>query len=430
MKNFVFLALILALVVSADKYALIIGSADGWSNYSITSDPCRAYDLMIDSGIDASHIIMMLYSSNFNYYRNPFPGKIFTDPSDGEGIDYAAKCASHIDYDGSAIIYDIIPAILQGKADYIEMAYRIQNPRVFHTNKEDTIFMYFMDHGDKGVVYVGESEYSEYNWYETFNYMKEFEMYKEIVIYMEACYSGSMFGRFPAEWNIYAFSSADADHPALMSNCPPFDKVNGKSINACMSGLYDNAWLSFVEQSAGNATLSEVFKYVDESVRKVGSDQGISQWGSVEKFANYPINRFIGDKLTPSNKKLSMPNPESIVSLDKVPRHVATWKAIRASEEDLEQALKELSDIVIQETKRDITMMRIARAVTNDDVLAEKYRTLVSNSYDDKCVASINSQLIKKCHFTTPFSIEMNRMVRNICSNKSASSISIDEFCL
>ena len=41
MRTSYLLIALIAAIAAAEKYAMVFGTADGWGNYSITSDPCR-----------------------------------------------------------------------------------------------------------------------------------------------------------------------------------------------------------------------------------------------------------------------------------------------------------------------------------------------------------------------------------------------------
>ncbi|KAK8801132.1 hypothetical protein WA158_001902 [Blastocystis sp. Blastoise] len=384
MKSILVLLGFLVATVLADKYAMVMGTADGWSNYSITSDPCRAYN-------------------------------IFTDPSEGEGKDYWPQCDGKIDYTDKAISKKVLLSVLKGDAATVTAETGIENPRVFKTTESDTIFIYFIDHGNDDIVVVGHDYLHAAELVEAFQYMYDNKMYKELVFYMEACHSGSMWGKLPTDINMYVLSSADADHNAWMSNCPPEDVVNGKALDTCLAGLYDNAFMEAIEQSnGGNITIKEIFEYTNKVVIAEGSDQNVSEFGAVEQFANYPINRFVGEKvISRANGRSPVKN---IVQYSEVPRRIATWKAIRADKEHLADAMKELEELAIIEAKREVTVMRLARAATQDDVKADKLRTMKANSYDRSCAATVIETLLSKCGFTTPLKLEHMNIIHNVCA--------------
>ncbi|KAK8813359.1 hypothetical protein WA158_002951 [Blastocystis sp. Blastoise] len=406
MKSILVLLAFLVATVLADKYAMVMGTADGWSNYSITSNPC----------IPAENIIYMSYTTDVTDKSNPFPGKIFTDPSEGEGKDYWPQCDGKIDYTGKAINKKVLLAVLKGDAATVTAETGIENPKVFKTTENDTIFLYFIDHGGDDVVVVGYDFLHASELLKTIKYMYDNKMYKELVFYMEACHSGSMWGGLPDDINMYVLSSADADHDAWMSNCPPEDVVNGKALNTCLAGLYDNAFMEAIEQSnGGNVTIKEIYEYTNKVVIEEGSDQNVSEFGAAEQFANYSINRFVGEKVI-SRANGSISPVKNIVQYSEVPRRIATWKAIRADKEHLADAMKELEELAVIEAKREVTIMRLARAATQDDVKADKLRTMKVNSYDRSCAATVIETLVSNCGFSTPLKVEHMNIIHNVCA--------------
>ena len=62
MRTSYLLIALIAAIAAAEKYAMVMGGADGWGNYSITSDPCRTYDDLIKAGIKPENIIYMTYT--------------------------------------------------------------------------------------------------------------------------------------------------------------------------------------------------------------------------------------------------------------------------------------------------------------------------------------------------------------------------------
>ena len=66
MRTAYLLIALIAAIAAAEKYAMVMGVADGWMNYSITSEPCRVYDDLIKAGIKPENIIFMAYTSNLS----------------------------------------------------------------------------------------------------------------------------------------------------------------------------------------------------------------------------------------------------------------------------------------------------------------------------------------------------------------------------
>ena len=95
--SYILIALIASIAV-AEKYAMVMGGADKWTNYSITSEPCRVWSDLVAAGIKPENIIFMGFKTNLNYAINPFKGMIFTDSADNTDGDWAKfGCFEHID---------------------------------------------------------------------------------------------------------------------------------------------------------------------------------------------------------------------------------------------------------------------------------------------------------------------------------------------
>ena len=97
MRIFIVFTILLS-IATADKWALLVSGDYGWSNYCITSTVCRGFDILHRAGIAEDHIVYLGFNDIFENEYNPFPGQIFTDPSEGPGMDYGAECRPHIDY--------------------------------------------------------------------------------------------------------------------------------------------------------------------------------------------------------------------------------------------------------------------------------------------------------------------------------------------
>ncbi|KAK8789795.1 hypothetical protein WA158_006575 [Blastocystis sp. Blastoise] len=418
--------------INAEKWAVIMGTSSGWSDYSVTSNPCRAYDLLIDSGMDPERIIYLSYSKNIDYDLNPFPGKLFTDPSESEGKDWASKCKDHIDYTEDQISPEIVLSILQGNKQNVMKLLHTNSAKVLESTENDTVFFYYMDHGIEGAIIVGGRVIRESELMNTFNIMYTKKMYKEMVVFMEACHSGSMFVNMPSDMNIYVLSSSDSSHNADMSNCPPYDKVNGKSLKTCLSGLYDNIWQSYIENSESQkVTFSELFEYTSKTVKESGSNQNVCQFGSVEQFKDYTIDQFIGNKKIIKKNTMNITRThENTVSYVDVPKHVALWNTIRSSKDTLEENMKQLESVLLREMKEEITLMRFARSLISDDIQLEQMKRKDVNIYNKECVLEFSQHLIEQCHYTTPFKYEYNNIIHNICSIHSLNSISFESLCI
>ena len=67
MRTSYFLIALIAAIAAAEKYAIVMGGADGWLNYSITSEPCRVYADLTRAGVKPENIIYMTYTTDVSF---------------------------------------------------------------------------------------------------------------------------------------------------------------------------------------------------------------------------------------------------------------------------------------------------------------------------------------------------------------------------
>ena len=425
MRFFVYVLLLLVLAI-ADKHAVIMATADGWFNYSITSNPCRAYDDFVKMGVPPENIIFMMYSSNLNYSKNPYPGKIFTDAADNTDGDWAQYgCFEHIDYTADKITKSTFLSILSGDISKVSAELNIENPKVLKSGPDDNLFFYVMDHGDYGYFYVNDQGIDRWAWKYAVNKLYKNQKYKYCVVFMEACYGGSMWSTLPDNQNMVVISSADDAHPADMSNCPPNDYIGDKHLDTCLSGLFDNSYLKYIEEHP-DATIYEVYEAVAKDVRQI-SDQGVSMWGD-DDVADMKISDFLGSNLV-SKKCTNEPKEQSVVPVPEVPLHLAKWAVIRAEKENEEELLKQYQDLVYTRAKEEIELMRLAVSIKGEqeaNLLSSKQTTM----FDGSCVEGLVYELVHQCGHTTSFTSKAMNILRGICEGKTNPNVNWENICL
>ena len=369
----------------------------------------------------------MAYTTDLHHKKNPYPGMMFTDPADntdGDWVKYG--CYEHVDYTNENINEDVFVGILTGDAEKVKAVTGIENPKVLAAGPEDTVFTYFIDHGDDGLIIIGDSYVSAITVMYAIETAHEKQLYGKWLWFMEACYSGSVFKTLPSDWNIFVMTSADGNHEADMNNCPPDDVIAGVELNTCLSGLWDNTYLDYAEQHP-DCTIGEIVDAVHEEVSKV-SQQNVSQWGDMS-FRDMKLSTFIG---FPSHS-LHHQHKQSgqVVSLSNVPAHIAMWKAIRAEDKkQLDSTLQEYQQIVYENAKKEIEVMRLGRMILNEKATDQAMKTSFS-SYSTDCVRDLTLSLIKNCGHTIPFSSSATNLIRGICRpGVSTPNVDFSSICL
>ncbi|KAK8794512.1 hypothetical protein WA171_003655 [Blastocystis sp. BT1] len=419
---------LIAAIAAAEKYAMVFGGADGWGNYSITSDPCRTYDDLIKAGIKPENIIYMTYTTDVTAYMNPFKGMIFTDPAETTDGDWAKYgCFEHVDYTDKEITPSVFLAILSGDAETVTAKTGKENPKVLAAGPEDTVFTYFIDHGNDGIIAVGDGVVTDKQLLAALKTAFDKKLYGKWVWFMEACHSGSMFLELPDDWNIYVMTSSDAHHNAWMSNCPPDDVVAGKSLDTCLAGLWDNSYLAYLEQNP-KTTIGEIVDAVMKEVAET-SDQNVSEFGDMS-FRDLPLSEFFGELPAPSFRSVKKTSSASTVSLDQVPLHLAKWRAIRADKSESAVALAEYEKLAFESAKREVEVMRLGAALMNEKAADKALRT-PSESYSASCVRELSIALHEKCGHSFPFSETTSNLLRNIClPGLSVPNVNWNEICM
>ena len=413
MRSILLLSILVSVVV-CDKWALFVSGNYGWFNYCITSTVCRGYTILHDAGVPEDHMVYMGFTDIVKDPDNPFPGKIFTDPDpEGPGIDYAPGCLPHMDYSNNMVSAELFMATLSGDKEEVTRLTGVKNPKVIESGPEDTVFVYYMDHGAIGFCEVGKSDLHEEVLIKTINKMYENKQYKQLVFYFEACHSGSMFRTLEKGKNVYAFTGSDTPHSALMSNCPPNDVVNGKPIGVCLGAYFDNYWMQEVTDNGADLSHNEMYKIVHEKTAE-HSAQNVSQYGDIDTIGEMPLREFIGDYVP--KKKVSV-EPKSMVKYEDVPKHLAMWKAIRAEPNTRSDAMAELEKVVREEARKEIMVMRAAREYFKDDKLADAATKNHPASSNQDCMKDVLLSLISKCGYTLPLRESHVTVLENICSN-------------
>ena len=411
--NKILLVFALLSIATADKWALFVSGYNGYDNYCITSTICRGYDIIHNAGIPEDHVVYMGFTDVFEHSKNPYPGKIFTDISDGPGVDYAPGCRYHMDYTDKQVTAELFMATLSGDKAKVTELTGIENPRVIESTSEDSIFVYYMDHGADGFCQVGNSMLRRDFFTETVKRMYANKQYKQLIFYFEACFSGSMFRDIPEGMNVYAMTGADSEHEAMECNCPPHDIVDGKPMGTCLSAFFDHHWMTEVTNHGSDITLNEMFKIVHDNTAQY-SIQNISRFGDISTIGETPLSDYIGEyKPTYSPKVTQCTDPNSV---EDVPMIVSKWAAIR-SESNSKEALEKYKEVVMQEALKEIVVMRTAREYYKDDKKADEAKRIQATSYDSDCVSDLSFTLVTKCDYTLPFRKEHMNVLKNICSN-------------
>ena len=269
---------------NSDHWAVLVAGSKTYTNYRHQADTCHAYQILKANGIPEDQIIHLAYDDIAHSWKNPFKGKLFNKPTPKgtEGVDVYEGCK--IDYKGRDATAKHVTAVLTGDDK------ATKGKPVLKSNENSKVFFYFADHGAPGLVAMptGGSLYAD-KLHEAVKTMHEKKMYKEMVMYVEACESGSMFENILEDnLNVYAVSAANSHESSWASYCSPDNKVNGKSVRACLGDLFSTNWM---EDSDKAKMSSETLQTQYDTVTSETSRSHVLQWGEVS-MATEPIGDF------------------------------------------------------------------------------------------------------------------------------------------
>jgi len=186
---------------NGDLWVLLVAGSNGWFNYRHQADVCHAYQIVHAHGVPDDHIIVMMYDDIAYAKENPTPGKIINHPNGTDVYKGVPK-----DYVCSTVRPDVFLKVLKG-----EKIENIGSGKTLASGPNDNVFVYFTDHGAKGLVAFGENFLKATNLTSAIKEMHEAKKYKKMVFYVEACESGSMFkGLLPENINVYATTASNA----------------------------------------------------------------------------------------------------------------------------------------------------------------------------------------------------------------------------
>ena len=422
-----FFALAILSIASADRFAIIIAPRSNWDDYGVQSESCRMYKDLIAGGMKAENIVLMSSRYVSEDPFNPFPGELFTDDSpDAPGKDYSHGCVEYIDYEYKFMTRKVMLAIMRADVEELKKLTGMESPRVLKTTAEDDVMLYFTSHGSPGYILVGTDVLKKQELIDTLKYMHENKMYKRFLFLMETCYSGSMFKDLPSELNVYALTAADPEHSSYESHCPPNDVVDGKPLDTCLSCYWDNAMEWYIEGGTEH-TLDELHDHIHDKVAE-SSSQNASKWGALE-LGSLPLSTFMGN--IPANRLNARKTDDSEkIPKAEVPAHLAKWRAIRASGEDKEAAMKAYEKILMAEAKKEVEVMRLGSLLMSEKA-ANNALNSPAESYSASCVAELANTLVTKCGHSYPMSDKTINMLKNIClPGLSVPNVDYTQICM
>ncbi|KAK7395749.1 hypothetical protein VNO78_16316 [Psophocarpus tetragonolobus] len=203
--------------IKGTKWAILVAGSSGYDNYRHQANVCHAYQVLKGGGLKDENIIVFMYDDIAHNPLNPEPGIIINNPNRTDVYIGVPK-----DYTGDVTTAQNFYAVLSGDRSALSGG----SGKVVDSGPNDTIFIYYSDHGSVGSISampVGDSVFAN-DFIEALKNKHAAKSYKKMVIYLEACESGSIFeGILPNDLDIYVTTSSDSLQNSYAYYCPGSD---------------------------------------------------------------------------------------------------------------------------------------------------------------------------------------------------------------
>uniref|UniRef100_UPI00165978D2 C13 family peptidase n=1 Tax=Salmonella sp. S146_54837 TaxID=2665635 RepID=UPI00165978D2 len=144
--------------------------------------------------------------------------------------------------------------------------------KVLQSDSDDHVFVYFADHGATDLIAFPEGELYNTDLLEALQTMYQNKMYAKLLFYLEACESGSMFLKLPADIDIYATTAANPDESSYGFYC----NVTGMP---CLGDEYSIHWM---EDSDAEDITTETLDQQFQRVKKETLESHVSEYGDMD----------------------------------------------------------------------------------------------------------------------------------------------------
>ncbi|CAN1299017.1 Vacuolar-processing enzyme [Linum perenne] len=220
----------------ATKWAILVAGSNTMANYRHQSDVCHAYHVLKRGGLKDDNIVVFMYDDVAFSLDNPRPGILINNPTADDFYSGVPK-----DYTGENCTAQNLYAVILGNRSALTGG----SGKVVNSGPNDTVFIYYADHGTSGFVGmpVGGAVYAHVLG-DVLKKKHDANGYKSMVIYLEACDAGSMFdGMLPNDTNIYAMTASNPSENSYAFYCPDDDPSPPPDYNTCLGDLFSISWL-------------------------------------------------------------------------------------------------------------------------------------------------------------------------------------------
>ena len=125
------------------RWAVLVAGSNGYANYRHQADVCHAYQLLKKGGLSEENIIVFMYDDIAFNSENPRPGVIINKPQGSDVYGGVPK-----DYTGDQVNAENFYAVILGNRSALTGG----SGKVVDSGPDDSIFVYYADHGSPGII--------------------------------------------------------------------------------------------------------------------------------------------------------------------------------------------------------------------------------------------------------------------------------------
>ncbi|XP_013637860.1 PREDICTED: vacuolar-processing enzyme delta-isozyme isoform X2 [Brassica oleracea var. oleracea] len=406
------------------RWAVLIAGSSYYYNYRHQADICHAYQVLRKGGLKDENIIVFMYDDIAFNPENPRPGVIINRPDGGDVYEGVPK-----DYTEEAVNVKNFYNVILGNESGITGG----SGKVVKSGPNDSIFIYYADHGAPGLLSMpdGEDIHAK-DFIKVLEKMHKLKRYKKMVIYVEACESGSMFeGILKTSLNILAVTASNATESSFGIYCPgeyppPPPEYNG----VCLGDTFSVSWLEDSElHDMSKETLKQQYQAVKRRTgpdAEPGTSSHVSRFGSKALLKDYLVS-YIGtnpqnENFTSAGFTASPISNSSSVNTRDIPLLYLKSKIRRSPMESPErQALqKKLFEEMNHRRQIDqniVEILKLSLKQTNVLNLLISTRTTGQPLVDDwDCFKTLVNSFKNHCGATMDYGLKYTGALANICN--------------
>lgn len=125
------------------RWAVLVAGSNTYMNYRHQADICHAYQILHKGGFNDENMVVFMYDDIANDPQNPRPGVLINRPKGPDVYKGVPK-----DYTGEHVNKNNFFAVLLGNRTALTGG----SGKVVDSGPNDTIFVYYADHGAAGLV--------------------------------------------------------------------------------------------------------------------------------------------------------------------------------------------------------------------------------------------------------------------------------------